>query len=164
MAIYRVVKADGRKLWLATEEKKPRTGWVLSDQVVLVDESIPFVRDQIQANPKDPFPFLIRATVWRDAGELDIAIADYSDAIRLDPNSSPHTPGADTWTGTNDLDKAIADYSEAIRLDPKFVAAYLGAGMSGPGKTTSIGPSPTTPRRFGLIRRTRSHMSSVGVS
>jgi hypothetical protein len=72
MGICRVMKVDGRKLWLATEEKKPRTGWVLSDQVVLLDESIPFVRDQIQAHPQVPFPF-------------DKAIADYTEAIRLDP-------------------------------------------------------------------------------
>ena len=105
LAIYRVVKAEGRKLWLETHGERPTTGWALADQVVLVDESIPFVRDQIQANPKDPFPFLIRATVWLDAGELDIALADYSDAIRLDPKLvaaylSPRVPGRERtlWT------------------------------------------------------------------
>ena len=57
--------------------------------------------------------------------ELDKAIAEYNEAIRLDPNSaSAYCCRGLAWSEKNDLDKAIADYSDAIRLDPKHLWAY----------------------------------------
>ena len=50
----------------------------------------------------------------------DKAIADFTEAIRLDPNWPRRiTTGAIAYGSKGDYDKAIADYTEAIRLDPK---------------------------------------------
>ena len=59
------------------------------------------------------------------------AIADYSDAIRLDPEirrrlQQPR-PRASRYTG--DHDRALADLDEAIRLDPKYAFAYNNRGL-----------------------------------
>ncbi len=57
--------------------------------------------------------------------EYDKAIADYNEAIRLDPkNTTAYTSRAFAWGHKNEYDKAIADYNEVIRLDPKNAAAY----------------------------------------
>lgn len=55
----------------------------------------------------------------------DLAIAEFSEAIRLKPDDSvAHYNRANAYSDKGDYDKAIADYNEAIRLEPDYVAAY----------------------------------------
>jgi lipoprotein NlpI len=62
-------------------------------------------------------------------GHSDRAIADYDQAIRLDPkNFLSYYNRGDTYRARGNNYRAIADYSEAIRLDPKFVLAYIVRG------------------------------------
>lgn len=58
-------------------------------------------------------------------GDLDRAIADYDEAIRLDP-TYPATFRArgETYGSKGEFDRAIADFTEAIRLDPNYALAY----------------------------------------
>jgi tetratricopeptide (TPR) repeat protein len=52
--------------------------------------------------------------------EYDKAIADYTEAIRLDPqNAQVYTCRGWAWQNKSDFAKALADYNEAARLDPK---------------------------------------------
>ena len=52
--------------------------------------------------------------------DFDKAIADYDEAIRLNPKAAmAHCGRALAWRGKQDLDKAIADYDEAVRIDPR---------------------------------------------
>lgn len=66
-------------------------------------------------------------------GYLDLAIVEYTEAIRLDPkNVLAYSGRGAVYERKDELDvvdqhhrrKAVADYSEAIRLDPKNVVAY----------------------------------------
>lgn len=62
-------------------------------------------------------------------GDLDQAIADFSEAVRLDPQMT----NAFYMRGLcrnrkGDFDGAIADFSEAIRLNPKAYGAYYSRG------------------------------------
>ncbi len=52
--------------------------------------------------------------------DYERAIADFNEAIRLDPKSAVtfHFRGL-AYAAKQDYDRAIADYDEAIRLDPK---------------------------------------------
>ena len=54
-----------------------------------------------------------------NAGDWEKAIAEYSEAIKLDSNNAQyyHNRGY-CYTKLNSWDKAIADFKEAIRLDP----------------------------------------------
>jgi tetratricopeptide (TPR) repeat protein len=70
-----------------------------------------------------------RGFVWHDKGDLDRAIADYNEAIRLDPKqANAYRNRGNAWREKGDLDRAIADLSEAIRLDPKYANAYVNRG------------------------------------
>jgi tetratricopeptide (TPR) repeat protein len=62
-------------------------------------------------------------------GDLDRAIADYNEAIRLDPKfAHAYNNRGNAYRDKGDLDRAIADFNETIRLDPKYVFAYNGRG------------------------------------
>ncbi len=70
-----------------------------------------------------------RGLAYRSKGDFDRAIADLSEAVRLDPKYAEGYYGRGLAYGNkDDLDRAIADYSEAIRLDPKLAAAYNNRG------------------------------------
>ena len=69
--------------------------------------------------------FLSRGYAYDGRGDYDRAIADYNEAIRLDPKEAvPYRARAMAFKGKGDLDHAIADYSEAIRLDPEDASNY----------------------------------------
>ena len=63
--------------------------------------------------------------------ELDTAIADYNEAIRLNPGSAgvAHQGRGRAWRDKKEYDKAIADCNEAIRLDPGHARAYYTRGV-----------------------------------
>ena len=64
-------------------------------------------------------------------GEDDKAIADCTEAIRLDPKDSRvYYCRALAYDEKGDLDNAIADLTEAIKLDPKYSDAYRNRGVA----------------------------------
>src|SRR5262249_42564790 len=61
--------------------------------------------------------------------EWKAAIADFTEAIRLDPKSlTGYGSRGIARSELGDLDGAIADFTEAIRLDPKKTDAYSNRG------------------------------------
>jgi tetratricopeptide (TPR) repeat protein len=61
--------------------------------------------------------------------DLDGKIADYDEAIRLNPkNANAYTNRGATHKAKGELDLAIADYDEAIQLNPKNANAYTNRG------------------------------------
>jgi lipoprotein NlpI len=70
-----------------------------------------------------------RGLAYAVKGDLDRAIADFTEAIRLDPKDAlAYNDRGAAYAVKGDFDRAIADYSEAIRLDPKAVLAYKNRG------------------------------------
>ena len=66
-----------------------------------------------------------RGNAWYAKDDNNGAIADYNDAIRLDPKlAMAYYNRGNTYAAKGDKDRAIADFSEAIRLDPKYAAAF----------------------------------------
>ncbi len=62
-------------------------------------------------------------------GQYDRAIADYSQAIELDPESAASAAAYNNrgiaYREKKQHDWAMRDYSRAIQLDPKYAQAYL---------------------------------------
>jgi tetratricopeptide (TPR) repeat protein len=72
---------------------------------------------------------LDRGAYWYTKKELDKAISEYNEIIRLDPASaSAYCGRALVWFDRKDYDRAIADDNEAIRLDPKHAWAFNNRG------------------------------------
>ena len=72
-----------------------------------------------------------RGVAYYKKGDYDRAIADYNEALRLDPkDASAYNNRGSAYAGEGDHDRAIADYNEALRLDPKYVYAYYNRGSA----------------------------------
>jgi tetratricopeptide (TPR) repeat protein len=75
--------------------------------------------------------YLNRGNVYRAKGDYDHAIADYSEAIRLNPEFAvTYINRGLVYFSKRDDDSAIADYSEAIRLNSKDAKAYYNRGLA----------------------------------
>lgn len=108
-------------LWVSNEA----TGWIPKHHVATPIKAIEVFTAEIKRNPRDADAHLCRGLAWFDKHEVDIAIADLNEAIRLDPqNPSAYSSRAICWWSKREVDKAIGDCTDAIRLDPK-VAMYL---------------------------------------
>ncbi|MFI5456325.1 MAG: tetratricopeptide repeat protein [Isosphaerales bacterium] len=127
IATYRVEQVNRPWLWLHAGELN---GWAPADQVVPVEQAIAFFADYIRSNPGDSFGYTMRAMIWtEEKKELDIALGDYNEAIRLNPTKvAVYGNRGNGWYAKKEYDKAIADYNEAIRLDPTEAALYNNRG------------------------------------
>lgn len=114
--MLQVKDVNGQWLWLSNG--KP--GWLEQHKVVPLDRrAIDKLTELINRHPKDACYYGGRADVWEHLGELDIALGDHNEAIRLDPNAAHYYNRGILWRQKGEYDKAIADYNEGLRIDPK---------------------------------------------
>ena len=73
--------------------------------------------------------YCIRGHEKNEKRELDGALADLDEAIRLDPTyACSYNNRGRTYAFKGDLDRAIADYSEALKIDFNMFIAYNNRG------------------------------------
>ena len=60
----------------------------------------------------------------------DRAIADYTQAIRLDPDYTAYNDRGMAYYYKGDYDRAITDFNQAIRLNSNYVFAYNNRGLA----------------------------------
>ncbi len=84
------------------------------------------------SNPQNlAVAFNNRGLAFRAKGEVARALADYDEAVRLDPGyAGVFNNRGVTLHDRGDLDRAFADYDEAIRLDPKNATAFTNRGIA----------------------------------
>ncbi len=80
----------------------------------------------IRLNPKYQYAYFMRAYVYIQVQEFQKSLADYNQAISLNPKSSQaYNNRAILKTDKlNDIQGALADYNQAISLNPKLSEAY----------------------------------------
>ncbi len=71
------------------------------------------------------FAFNNRGTAYGSKGEYDRAIADYDQAIALNPKLvEPYNNRGNAYNAKGEYDRAIADFDQAIALNSRFALAY----------------------------------------
>lgn len=124
--VLQVGDVNGEFLWLG--QGKP--GWLEAKHVIPLDRAaIDRLTILIRNTPREARLYSRRASVWRALGEVDIAIADLNEAIRLSPSAAYYNNRGLAWKQKKEYDKAISDYNEALRLDPT-AAEYLNLGTA----------------------------------
>ncbi|MFP3043009.1 tetratricopeptide repeat protein [Treponema primitia] len=86
-------------------------------------------RKQIET-PETAYDYRRRGNEYlHDRKEYDLAIADFTSAIRLNPlDADAYFFRALAYTRKDDFDKALSDYTETLRLNPKYGAVYASRG------------------------------------
>ena len=70
-----------------------------------------------------------RGIAYRGKKDYDRALADYAEALKLDPKfAAAHLNRGLVHADKREFDRAIEAYGEAIKLNPKYVAAYNNRG------------------------------------
>ena len=82
------------------------------------------LQDQSESASNRAIAHRNRGTAYSGMGARDRALADFDEAIKLDPKFAAAYFGRGLARSWEDLDRKIADFSETIRLDPKFVEAW----------------------------------------
>ena len=89
----------------------------------MTDQALADATEAIRLAPSDAqllaLAYNERGLCLANKGAPEKAIADYDEAIRLDPKyADAFFNRGGVWYHKKEYDKAIADYDEAIRLDP----------------------------------------------
>lgn len=120
--IYRVAQVKGDWLWL---ESGRVAGWIEVGNVVPFSQAADHFTREISVGRKKVAAYTCRGIVRHGQGEYDLAIADYSAALKLDSKLAlAFCNRGLAWQAKGDYDQALADYNEAIRLNPKYALAY----------------------------------------
>ena len=81
-------------------------------------------------------------------GDTDRAIADFDQAIKLDPKDAIALNNRGfAWRIKGDIARAAADYEQAIKLDAGNASRSTTAATPITRSATTIAPSPTSIRR-----------------
>jgi len=72
-----------------------------------------------------------RGVAWKTKGDLDRALADYDEAIRLDPGlANAYNNRGAALGAKGEFDAAMRSFDTAIRLDPGLSRAYVNRGLA----------------------------------
>lgn len=82
------------------------------------------------SSAQDAAWYINKADEHLNNGNYDLAISNYSQAIKLNPGNIvyAYTGRGRAYDGKNQDDLAIQDFTKAISLDPGYTEAYIGRG------------------------------------
>lgn len=89
----------------------------------------------IHLNARDSTAYVGRGQAWKELGQFDRAIADYTAALRVSPMSEAdvyrheswraYAYRGESWRLKGELDRALADQNMAVALNPKGFDGYF---------------------------------------
>ncbi len=85
----------------------------------------------LNVNAQDAGNYLKRGNEWQAQGEQDKAIANYNQALVMDPTMAwAYVNRSNSWLNKGEYDKAIADCNQALAINPNLAMAYNNRGVA----------------------------------
>jgi tetratricopeptide (TPR) repeat protein len=124
-------------------------GWVKRNEVIPLDEGIDFFSAALRAKPSAD-DYVSRGRLWRAKGNVDKAIADYNEALRLDPkNQFAYNVRGNAWRDKGDFEKAQRTLTKQSDLSRTIQPHTPTVEISGIIAANTTRQSKTSPTRFG---------------
>ena len=80
-----------------------------------------FFNSAINASPKNAMAINSRGGLYKDAGDIELAISDYNSAAKVCPAySNPYIGKGDCYRNIGDTNKAVYNYSLALKYDTLY--------------------------------------------
>jgi tetratricopeptide (TPR) repeat protein len=122
-------QSQGDRLLVSIRSQGLR-GWAPASALVPINHAEVHFSQQIAANPRDAFAFLMRGMVRYENDDLEHAFADVNESLRLNPTYvAALVERAYLWQFRDRLDLALADIDQAIKLDSRNSYAYVERGV-----------------------------------
>jgi tetratricopeptide (TPR) repeat protein len=87
----------------------------------------PLIDDPSVNGENRALPLIYRGRALRQLREFDRAIADFTEALRINRNHpEPWVDRATAYAGKREYAPALADFAQAIRADPGYIYSYVG--------------------------------------
>ncbi len=92
------------------------------------DRALAAINRAIEIAPRSSW-YSNRGNIYKDLKKSDLALADYNQALVLNPNNPrAYIARADVYEERKEWDLALADYNRAIEIDANFAPAYRSRG------------------------------------
>ncbi len=115
------VKGD----WVGVQGRK---GYLKQSEVVDADRAMDYLTKMIERDPSTA-TYLNRGILHFKRNEIDAAIKDCTESIKLDPKDySAFNSRANAYSAKQEYDKAIADFTAALAINPKNEVAIFNRG------------------------------------
>jgi tetratricopeptide (TPR) repeat protein len=117
------------------------------------DDAIRACTHLLSRNSRNAAAYVNRGVAYRGRGEDDRALADYDQAIIVDPkNAVAYLDRGNVYYDRAEYDRALADYSEAIGSIPKTHSLTTTAAVSTASGPSTIAPLSTSTGRSDSVR------------
>jgi Tfp pilus assembly protein PilF len=84
----------------------------------------------IKQDPKNAVAYFNRGDIYRNVGDYDHAVSDFSQAIKFDPKYAlAYDHRGLAYLGKHEYDRAMADFEKEIKLDPGYGPTYNNRGL-----------------------------------
>ncbi len=87
-------------------------------------QAIATLSKAIELDPHHAEAYMNRGIAHLQSGEVERALEDFSQSLRLEPNPLCYYNRAQAWLARQELERAAADLDEALRLAPQDAEAY----------------------------------------
>jgi tetratricopeptide (TPR) repeat protein len=116
--------------WVWVESRGVK-GWIKANELVLLENALPYFTKRVRENPKDADAFFSLAGLWLEKDDLGKALRNINEAIEIEPKNAMYLSArGGVYLAKKRYDKAIADFNEAIELDSQLSHAYSGRGTA----------------------------------
>jgi tetratricopeptide (TPR) repeat protein len=120
--LFAVRKDEGGRLRV---ESRRQAGWIPRADAVPVSQAVTHFTARLAKDSKDGHAYTARGQAHAANNESDKALADFDEAIGLDPRATlAYYHRANLAYGKGRYDRALEDYDVVIRHDPDFDWAY----------------------------------------